>query len=611
MGTDSKRQLLTATIITILIFVTLTPVLSVEALNIRGDLNAGPYVDRIIYRIVTQYDQRILDIQSGAAEILSSYILPDDLSDFNSYADISLSDNVRNGYGHITINCNKYPLNISAFRRAFAHAFDKERVKSQLLPVGLVSQEHDSVVPYSSSWCIEDDLRYHYYAADVARGELILNAYNFSIDPVTGYRRAPDGSPFNVSIEWTDETILAANAGTVVTQAAVDALTALGIDATIGPAWPHLDNLTKKIDNNQDFDMAFYAYNFQNTDVDWLGYHFWGELIDVPFANPCNYRNAEYDSWRERLLRSTDYDEVYRAAAAMQEILHYTVPMVVVYENISKLAYRNDLFTGHIEDPLRGIGNHLNLRNMRRIDGTPNGTVSVAISNDPDTFNIYLDANEASSQIMAQLWPSLFLQGPDLNPVPYLATNMKIETHTDNPSVPYDHTRFTIDIVQNAIWTDDTPLTAEDVVYSFIYAYESGVFGNPAGESLSNLVSAYNTSNYRAVFEFESESYWHFSDFAFDYIIPKHVYEPIGYESWNSYDPVFVNTTQEYVTAGPFRLEQVLSGEFVELSVNPDFWYHPLIVGPTFPDSSTISLVIGAGIVVIVVISALRKKGVI
>lgn len=568
----------------VFVFMVISPAHASMQPDVQIDQIVGPYVNRIFYRINEDYNARLLDLRAGGTEILSSYIHPDDLALLENDADISLSNSVRNGYGHITINCNKYPFNFSAFRRAFAYAFNKTRVRSELLPLGMQTQEHDSVVPYSNSWCIEDDLSYHYYDAQADIGAAILDEAGFTFDNFTGYRLAPDGSAFNVSIHYTNMTgifpPIADLVGIIVSQAAVDALTALDIDATPGPIWSELDDLTQMIDNNEDFDMAFYAYNFPDTDVDWLGYLFWGEVADVQFANPCNFRNTTYDSWRTQLLQSTEYEDVYEAAEAMQMILHENVPLVVAYENVYTQAFRNDLFTGHVEDPLFGIANPWTLRNVHRTDNASGGTVTIAVSIAPDTFSIYLPANDVASLIMAQLWPSLYLKGPDLSPVPYLAKEMKMETHIDNSSVPRDHTRFTIDIVQNANWTDGTPLTAEDVVYSLIYAFESGVYGNPAGESLTKLVAAYAPTTYRAVIEFESESYWHFSHFAYDYIIPKHIYENIGYRGWNSWDPVFWNTTEPYVTSGPFQFVRYIPDDFVELSANPDFWYHPMIPPP-------------------------------
>jgi ABC-type transport system substrate-binding protein len=608
-----KQRLHGIILLMMFVLMVISPALATDSPDIQTNLNVGPYVDRVIYKITENYSERILDLRAGATEILSSDILPGDLPSLESDADISFSNIVRNGYGHITINCNKYPFNISAFRRAFAYAFDKTRVTSELLPFGISSQEHDSVVPYSNGWCIEDDLPYHYYTAQVATGAAILDAAGFTIDNGTGYRLAPDGSPFDVHIEWTNVTSIATDVSLIVCQAAVDALTALDIDAAMGPIWWNLDYLIKRIDNNEDFDMVFYAYDFPDHDVDWLGYLFWGELADVSSENPCNFRNETYDSWRTQLLYSTEYDDVHEAAAAMQMILHENVPLVVAYENIYMEAFRNDVFTGYVEDPLLGIGNPWTLRKIQKADASAGGTVTIAINDAPNTFNFFLNANNMASQIMAELWPSLYLKGPDLSPVPYLAKDIRIETHADNSSVERDHTRFTIDIVRNAKWTDGTPLTAEDVAYSIKFAFESGVYGNPAGKRLTRLVSAYTLTTYRAVIEFESESYWHFSNFAYDYIIPKHIYENLGYGAWKSWDPVLWNISQPYVTAGPFDLVQYVADDYVELSVNPDFWYHPRFSVPIVPSSNftipiEIIAICGIGIAAYAIVTLKRRR---
>ncbi len=610
MGRVCSRRFLGYIFTMMFVFLAISPALATASLSTQNELNTGPYVDRVIYNLIPNEDQRILSLRAGSSHILSNDVSSHHIPQLESESGVALSNSFRNGYGHITIKCAKYPFNISAFRKAFAYSFNKTHVKSELLatPIpGIVAQEHDSVVPYSNSWCIEDELPGHYYESRVATGATILDNAGFTIDSGTGYRLAPDGSHFTVSIQWTDMEPVASAVGTIVTQAAINALTALDINATSGPIWPHLDNLTDRIDNNQDFDMAFYAYNFPDTNVDWLGYLFWGELADVSDANPCNFRNESYDSWRTKLLQSNDFDEVYEAAAMMQRILHENVPLVVAYQNVYTQAFRTDLFTGHLENPLLGFNNPWTYRKLQRVNGSSGGTVAVAIGSLPNSFNIYLAKNTEASQILAQLWPSLYLKGPDLEPVPYLATDMKRETHSDNPSVQEGHTRFTIDIVQDAIWTDGTPLTAEDVTYSFNYSVESRAYGNPAGDSLTNFVSAYAPSTYRAVIEFDSESYWHFSHFAYDYIIPKHVFENIGYSGWNSWNPVY-NTTEPYVTAGPFRFEQYhVVFEFFEISANPDFWFYPSTAPPLPPVPPIIPVAIITGVAVIGLYVVSRK----
>ncbi len=163
--------------------------------------------------------------------------------------------------------------------------------------------------------------------------------------------------------------------------------------------------------------------------------------------------------------------------------------------------------------------------------------------------------------------------------------------HSDNPAVPVGHTRFTIDIIQNATWSDGTPLTADDVAFTYVYQYESAAYGNPAGTDLGDLIASYAPNQYRVVLEFITESYWHFSDFAYDYIIPQHIFndvDGIGYEGWNTWNPVF-NETDPHVTSGPFIFTDYEEGEYYTISRNPHY-YHSLIHTVTgFPPGETSS----------------------
>jgi ABC-type transport system substrate-binding protein len=121
---------------------------------------------------------------------------------------------------------------------------------------------------------------------------------------------------------------------------------------------------------------------------------------------------------------------------------------------------------------------------------------------------------------MDNLYSSLYRFDPNQHPVKDLASNCTIETHSDNPAVPEGHQRYTIDIIQNATWTDGKPLRARDVALTFTYILESGFYGNPLATRLGDLQSAYTLGPYRVVLEFSTESYWHFEDFAFTKILP-------------------------------------------------------------------------------------------
>jgi ABC-type transport system substrate-binding protein len=604
-----------------LLLLMLSPDQSVAVPAQTSDLNIGPYVDEIIFKVIPNKDDRVDAILSGEVEMDFSH---HDIADYGwldvDDPDIDLYKALRNGYGHITINCRDYPLNISGLRRAFAYAFDKETVRGEIW--GGFSELHDSLVPITSGYCIEDELDWHYYDAQPEIGNQILDELGFDINATTGYRHAPNGEPFDIQIEYSSSFPEIAG-GTA--QIGVNALQALHINAsTLGVDF---NELLPRLDGHGDYDMVFFGFDFSNYDVDWLADEYWSEYANAPYRNPTNFRNASYDGWRDQLLYGTTYDEVYEAAAEMQKILHNNVPRLVVYLNYHFKIYRVDQFTGYVAGCDGQITNPWTSRKIHRLDGSTGGTVTIAIGGDPDSFNIFTSTASYSTALFPELWPSLYSYSPDMTPYPYLAENLITEIHADNPEVPDGHTRFTIDIIRNATWADGFPLTAEDIVYTQTY---DGTTWTPIGPMVEGLVAAYTLSPDRAILEYDTESYWHFPKFAYDYIIPKHIFNDSIGDDWWDWNPV-LNQAHPHVTSGPYILTEYEPGAFYKISANPDFAYYPQEPHTTdyiatFPTTSTttgtntptrnnhlslVSLAVGgvsSVVIVVAVIEIIRNK---
>jgi len=541
-------------------------------------LKTGPYIDKIVYNVIANQDQRILALQAGAIEMDTSFFDPVHLPTLEADEDIDINVALRNGYGHLTINCRDYPLNISGLRRAFAYAVDKTRVQMEVMDG--FSQNHDSLLPYVNEFCIEDDLDWHYYDPQPDIGNAILDELGFAIDAGTGFRLAPDGSAFDIEIEYASGGL----GGSA--QIGVDALHSLHIDARTLAA--DFNDYITRLKEHGEYDMVFYAVNFQGHEIDWLADEYWSENAEVFDKNPTNFRNVTYDSWRNQLLHGAIYEEVYEAAVEMQKILHYNVPRIVMYQNTYMQGYRNDQFTGHVPDLNTYITGPWTMRNIHRIEGGYGGTLDVAISQEPDSFNFFVARSAYSRTILDMLYSSLFDRDPDGHPIGDLAESMVIEKHDDNQAVPEGHTRFTIDIIQNATWTDGYPLTAEDVAFTFNYIMDANI---TQIIDLGEIYGVWSPTPHRVVFEFSSESYWHFSEFAYQWIIPKHIFndvDGIGYEGWETWNPGF-DPAEPHVTSGPFYLTDFEPGEFYEVSYNPNFYYAPDRSLPFTPDPTTSS----------------------
>ena len=189
----------------------------------------GPYVDKILYNIITQDDQQVLALQNNDIDLIGDMVDPSFLPALEASEDIEIANVLRNGYGYVTINCAKYPLNITAFRRALAFALDKEAISDDVWD-GL-SQALDSVVPAVNPFTIEGQLPYTYYEANVALGNQLLDDAGFMIPVGESYRRAPDGSEFDILIEVASSSSIAIQIGAYV----ADALNTLDINAVSVP----------------------------------------------------------------------------------------------------------------------------------------------------------------------------------------------------------------------------------------------------------------------------------------------------------------------------------------------------------------------------------------
>jgi len=571
-----------------------------QAQTTVGHFKTGPFVDKIVFDVITQEDQQVIALQDSEIDLIDQQLDPTYLETLQEADNIEIANILRNGYGYVTINCAKYPFNITAFRRALAFATDKEAISDDVWD-GL-SQPLDSMVPATNPFSIEGQLPYTYYEANIALGNQMLDDAGFLDIDEDGFREAPNGQDFDVLVECAQSSNIAIEVGVVI----ADALTALHVDATSIPTdfYEYLNRLYF----HGDYDIVFLGGGFSSFDVDWIAYEFWSEYADEPYWNFPNFQNASYDSWRDQLLHATEYEDVLEAAQEMQKIWVYESPMIICYENLVLSAYRTDRFDGWINsvvDGVPGFWTNIKAHLKDELGGPFGGTLRWSNSLDIDTFNWMASTSAYANNVNQMMWDSLIIVAPDGTDVNWLAESYTTETHTDNPSVPDGHTRFTFQMIQNATWTDGMPLTAEDAAFTLNYLKEAP--GNQYGSDLTDLVAAYAPTTYTLVVEFDTESFWHLHTVAYKPIIPKHVFEEIGAANWNLWNPDPPN--EAMVTSGPFNVSEYVAGEFTELTYNPNYFFGPdRTTSPTTPTGSTgpdftlaiVAGAVGAAVVILV-----------
>jgi peptide/nickel transport system substrate-binding protein len=546
------RKFLGLVLIAVILTLALLPA-SVESQPLPAlGLKNGPFVDKIQFKTVVGDDQLVLALLNDEVDLIGDIVDPTFFDGLIDTEDIEVASRIRNGYGFFTINCAKYPFNITAFRRAAAFAFDKYAISEDIWDG--FAQPQDSVVPVVSPWTIEGQLPYSYYDANTEFGNQLLDEAGFYDVHGDGFREAPDGSNFSVLVESASSSPIAIEVGETM----AEGLQALHINATSVPT--EFTEYLSRLNFHGDYDMMFLAWDFYRFDVDWLAYEFWGENADANYTNYPNFNNSNYDAWRGQLLHSVDYAEVLEAALAMQEILVYECPYIVCYENHMLSAYRTDKFEGFMNDALDGVPTwwtgykvHLKSASGGPFGGTLRWSNSMVIS----PFNhMIMTGCPYCFRSEKWLYDSLIRRGPDGNDIAWLAESYSIQTHDDNAAVPENHTRFTFNILRNVTWSDGDSLTAEDVAFTLNYYRDAN--GCALGVDLIDMTSAYAPLEFVVVVEFAGESYWHLHTVGYMPIIPMHVFTEIGPDNWNLWNPIRITSSDQIEAQEASQLKQLL-----------------------------------------------------
>ena len=279
----------------------------------------------------------------------------------------------------------------------------------------------------------------------------------------------------------------------------------------------------------------------------------------------------------EALLHSTDIDEVIQTAKEMEHIWVYECPALIMYQNIYYLVQRTDTFVGI--EPTAFFSSRTFWTNMRvhKKDGSPLGGTFIwgtephfETSFSPFTYDRY---------ISDMLFDSLIIRDPDGNDVLWMCEDVTILAHADDPMVPEGHTRFLVDIIQNATWSDGTPITAEDFVFSLSFLRDYVPF-----RGLEDLVACYAQTTYRLFCEVDSETVWDWHEIAYQPLLPKQVWAEYG-ENYYQNQPTPENL-DEMVVSGPFLPTLWIRGEYEELTQNPDYFRNPRKIIPTTMEPS-------------------------
>jgi len=222
-----------------------------------------------------------------------------------------------------------------------------------------------------------------------------------------------------------------------------------------------------------------------------------------------------------------------------------------VWLAVSALAYAEDVFpsANWKDEPSPLASPH----------AVVGGEVNIFAHQYPQSFNYYLDNNVFTAELFGNMFESLLsVDGVTAEYVPGLASSWTI---SDDKKV------FTFKIDERAKWSDGTPVTAHDVVFTFETVLDPKNLTGPHKVGLDYFDKPVAIDDKTVQFT-AREVHWRNLGIASGMnILPKHVMEGKDFNKIMFEFPV---------VSGPYLMGEVSEGRFVKMERRDDWWAREL-----------------------------------
>lgn len=194
--------------------------------------------------------------------------------------------------------------------------------------------------------------------------------------------------------------------------------------------------------------------------------------------------------------------------------------------------------------------------------------VSSTIGEGPKTFNPFNTKDATSATMAGMMFEGLVSTKPDTGEViPRLAKSFEI---SPNGRV------YTIHLRHGIKWSDDKPITADDVVFTWNKILLAGLGNTSTRDSLiidGQLPKVEKVDDYTVKFT-TIRPFAPFLRALSASIAPKHVFEPVVKKGEKYFDSFWSTTTspKAFVTNGPFRLKEYVPAQRIVFERNPNYF---------------------------------------
>jgi peptide/nickel transport system substrate-binding protein len=341
---------------------------SYQSENLAGSVvdtvNSGPFVDNVMYRVYLDQNAAYLALQKGEVD----YVLnPSGMSKgilgmLEKHPDIAIVQNATNGFRFLGFNCDRYPMNIKAFRQAIATVTDRDWLAENVLQ-GVIEPIASVVPPGNGFWHNPDAKVWGAGMDEYARLEAAVKILK---DAGFTWSKEPEVVPARGGYAVVEGEGLRGPDGRLIPQLTILSPTQ-GYDPLRYTFALHLEGWIRTLGINvrtrpSDFSLIVERQNTRDYDMIISGYslglypsHLPAFFHSQSGANRSNYVNPTYDSVIEAFLAADEINAARQYAFAAQEILAEDVPYVVLYVNPLTEGYRRDRVRYQFTELLDGI----------------------------------------------------------------------------------------------------------------------------------------------------------------------------------------------------------------------------------------------------------------